>query len=121
VADLFLLKQRKALGWGVFACAFLWGFYSTITQHLSERRGDLLISLMLAITVTLYCIIEAQAYGRKIPVLARWLMLASWPVAAPLCLIWLRGKSQIGRVLLICLAVFAVSYSGSIVASILRP
>lgn len=120
MSDSFLLKQRKALAVCVYLLSAAWGFYSAVNHTTkSPGRVEMLFSVFIAIVVTLFCLTEARVQRKPIPGFAGWLILVSWPISVPLCLLWLRGKKKILHTLLVMLSVVAVCYVGEIVGALI--
>ena len=68
---------------------------STVGFRLALYRDsqpiDLLLKLVLAAVVTLLCVVDSRSQGKTIGFSVQWLILLTWPVSAPLCLVWSRG------------------------------
>ncbi|MBI4600715.1 MAG: hypothetical protein HY721_02030 [Planctomycetes bacterium] len=56
---------------------------------------DLLLRLTLGVVVTMACVADARSLGKGIVLSAQWLILLTWPVSVPSCLIWARGAKDV--------------------------
>jgi len=53
--------------------------------------SDLAVALLASIAVTKCCAMDSRLIGKPLPRTARWVMFFTWPLAAPVYLVWSRG------------------------------
>lgn len=69
----------------LFAC---WGFLLG-TERNSTPIG-LLLALMIAATVSLWCVLDGSSRGQPVVYSFRWLLFLLWPAGVPAYLVWSR-------------------------------
>jgi hypothetical protein len=55
-----------------------------------QKPRDLLMGMALAVTVVLACVADGRIVGARIARINQFIMLFTWPVAAPIYLLWTR-------------------------------
>jgi hypothetical protein len=113
MAEIYL-KQRRTLAGSIYLLSALWGFHSVLDA--SHASNDVLIPFVIAASVTMFCLVDAKIHHKPIPVLAGWLIFASWPVSAPISLFWIHGKKKALRVVVFLFSVVAVCFAGAFAA-----
>ena len=59
--------------------------------YAQPNRVDYVISLIIGILVTQFCILDAKILGKNLARSFYWLIFFTWPLAVPLYLMWSRG------------------------------
>lgn len=117
MSETYLPNQRRLLLACVYLLSAFWGFHSALATE--RQSADLLLTLIIAVVVTLFCLVDAKAQHKTIPALAGWIILVFWPIAAPICLFWVHGRRKSLRVAMSLLAVIAACFGGAVVASLI--
>ena len=75
-----------------------------VILHALIRNGEDLIGLVLALFIPILicstCIVDARILGRPILHSARFAIVATWPIAVPVYLLWSRGASGLWTILI---------------------
>jgi hypothetical protein len=69
--------------------ALLWGIHRAAEAQ--SGPADLLLSLTVAITIVLACANDARIRRTPLVSIIKFIMLFTWPITAPVYLIWSRG------------------------------
>ncbi len=72
-----------------YAAAALLGFRLGFLRQ--SLPGDSLCAVTVALAGAGLCVLDARRAGRPIPLLAQWVVLVTWPISAPFCVVRSRG------------------------------
>ena len=96
-----------------FVCG-VWGWHAALYPYGTPLHFWLSVTAaMLAAGAALHL---ADLRGRSIPVLSRWILLAVWPVAVPVFLMWSYGRRAALLVVLGAFGILVAYVGGAIVA-----
>lgn len=100
----------------LYVLAFFLGLQSALPE--ANVVAILLMRLALAIAVVKACALDGQIIGKKILRIHQFLMLLTWPVTAPVYLVWARGWKGLLWLIILAVTLFIVFVIGAIGASL---
>jgi len=99
------LDTHRMLLVGIYACAAFWGAVQVLS---SNTLVILLGSVLFALLVTGWCVVDARKLGKPMLPVVQMIMFFTWPIAVPIYLIWTRGFRGLGYTLLHAAGLYAV-------------
>jgi hypothetical protein len=117
---LFMISREHAgkLRWIFLAFAYCasaaYGAEAAISRELAASNWPIGISLALGFTSA--CICDAKVVGKRLTHAAQWVMFFSWPVTAPIYLIWSRGARGLLALGLQIVFVLMSGFAGAVVS-----
>jgi hypothetical protein len=75
---------------GLYFLSALWGARLIVSPP--DPLLDLMFTGVVAVAVVVTCIYDSRLSGKPIVQSLHWLMLFTWPIAAPVYLVWSRGR-----------------------------
>ena len=107
--DALVLRRSILLGFAYFLAAV------TGAADAMSSNGALqfFLSWLIAFAVVLACVVDAHIAGRLVPPGVQLIMLFTWPIAVPACLVWARGWRG-----LLWFALLAITLSGTYVLAV---
>jgi len=91
-------------------CLYLLFAASGATQAspLRSSIAALLIHVMIACAATYWCVVDSRIMGRPIVQSIHWIMFFTWPISAPIYLIYSRGLRGLGFAMLHAIGLLVV-------------
>jgi len=87
-----MVTRRRAFGHAVLAVTFAFGMRTPFEPQGYEM---LAFSVVLSVLVTQFCMIDSKLIGKPLPWSLQWLIYFTWPVFAPVYLLWTRGMRKL--------------------------
>ena len=84
--------------------------HSTRSLFFEPRRLDLLLYLAIGAFATFFTVVDAKLNQKIIPPNTKWLICFTWPLSAPMCIIWSRGKKGLLKLVFLTIGFFISMY-----------
>ena len=104
--DAFAVRRSGFVGFAFFL-AFITGI---VAARPNLGSIQFFLSWLVAFSLVLACLADARIVGKSVPPGVQFIMLITWPIAVPFCLIWARGWRGIGWLLLIAVTLWLTYY-----------
>jgi hypothetical protein len=116
-----LLKSLKRLRWAQLAFIHLLLAVFGATTIIEDAAGQAspagwLAGTAIAFVVVLCCLNDSRIVGKPLLHIAQLVMLWTWPVTAPVYLVWARGLKGFLWCLLLATTILLATYAGMLVA-----
>lgn len=107
-----ITMPRRRLRNGLYAIS--WVFFFLWIYRNYQGNADtaaVLVGLVWALCLTLWCRIDAILAERPLPTLSLWVVFLFWPIAVPICVIRIYGVLYGLLLVFLHLMIYAIAYA----------